>query len=453
MSIFKACDIRGVVGQDFDEDVARRIGCSLAAMIRRRGEQAIHVGGDFRRSTPALKQALVAGLLDGGATVHDLGQLATPVVYFASEVMGCGNAAIVTASHNPGRYNGVKFMVAGRPAVPELVAELHAGLDCPPAASRGKTIETRVLKAYEGWMGTEATDLPEAPRRGLRVVVDTMGGAFAEVAPRVLRATGCNVTTVPEGETVDPDFGSRAPNPAVDENLAALCRQVVAEGAEVGIAFDGDGDRVAFVDHTGRIARPEQIGALIVEENFDRPVVVYDQKCASVLPKTVLAIGGEPVMQPSGYGFIRSTMIDRKADFGVEVSGHYFFETLGGRDDGLYAALVLLAGLAYGNRSLGDLVSAVGWPAITPDLRIPFRGDANAVLERISAGCGGWVSRIDGVRADYDDGWALARASITEPAMTLRFEGRDRECMKAIVDRFLAGAPELLASVKEKIHE
>ncbi len=453
MSIFKACDIRGVVGVDLDERVVHRIGRSLGAMIRRRGESAIHVGGDFRRSTPALKRALVTGLLESGAKVHDLGQLATPVVYFASQVMQCPNAAIVTASHNPGGYNGVKFMVAGRPAVPELVAELQAGLDSPPAASQGKIIETLVLKAYEGWMGTEATDLPEAPRRGMRVVVDPMGGAFAEIAPRILQAAGCKVTTVPEGAKIDPDFRSRSPNPAVDENLAALCRQVVAEGAEVGIAFDGDGDRVAFVDHTGRVARPEQIGALIAEENFDRPVVVYDQKCASVLPKAVRAIGGEPIMQPSGYGFIRSTMIDRKADFGVEVSGHYFFETLGGGDDGLYAALVLLATLAYRNRSLAEEISQVGWPAITPDLRIPFRGDANAVLERIAGGCGGQVSRMDGVRADYDDGWALVRASITEPVMTLRFEGRDRECMKAVAARFLADAPELLAAAKEKIHE
>jgi phosphomannomutase/phosphoglucomutase len=258
---------------------------------------------------------------------------------------------------------------------------------------------------------------------------------------------------VPEGATIDPDFRSRTPNPADDGNLAALCKRVVAEGADVGIAFDGDGDRVAFVDHTGRIARPEQIGAMIAGQCFDRPVVVYDQKCASVLPKAVLAVGGEPVMQPSGYGFIRSTMIDREADFGVEVSGHYFFKALRGGDDGLYAALVLLEVLAHDTRPLADLISAVGWPAITPDLRIPFAGDANAVLERIAAGCGGQVSRLDGIRAEYDDGWGMARASITEPAMTLRFEGRDRECVKVIAARFLAGAPELLAPVMEKIHE
>jgi len=453
VSIFKACDIRGVVGVDLNEDIARRIGRSLGAMMRRREESDICVGGDFRRSTPALKQALVTGLIDAGATVRDLGQVPTPVVYFASRLMGCPNTAIVTASHNPGRYNGIKFMVAGQPAVPELVAELEAGLDSEPAPSRGEQTEMRMLDAYQTWMQTKASDLPYAPRHGMRVVVDTMGGAFTEIAPCVLRAAGCEVTTLPEGATIDPDFRSRAPNPAVDGNLAMLCKQVSAEGAEVGIAFDGDGDRVAFVDHTGRIARPEQIGVLIAVQNFGHPVVVYDQKCASVLPESVLAIGGEAIMQPSGYGFIRSTMIERKADFGVEVSGHYFFETLGGGDDGLYAALMLLATLAWETRPLAELISAVGWPAITPDLRIPFRGDANAVLERIAAGCGGRVSRLDGIRAEYDEGWALARASITEPAMTLRFEGRDREWMKAIAARFLAGAPELLAPVMEKIDE
>ncbi len=453
MSIFKACDIRGVVGEDLNEDIARRIGRSLGAMMRRREESDICVGGDFRRSTPALKQALVTGLIDAGATIRDLGQVPTPVVYFAAHTLGHPNLAIVTASHNPARYNGVKFMVAGRPAVPELIDELEAGLDSEPSGSRGESIETQVLKAYESWMEWEGSILPKGPGYGLRVVVDTMGGALAEIAPRVLRAVGCEVKTVPEGAAIDPDLRSRTPNPAEDANLSALCKQVVAERADIGIAFDGDGDRVAFVDHTGRIARPEQIGVLIATQWFKRPIVVYDQKCASALPKAVLSVGGEPVTQPSGYGFIRSTMIEQAADFGVEVSGHYFFKSLSGGDDGLYASLVLLQRLVYGRRPLAELISAVGWPAITPDLRIPFRGDANAVLERIAAGCGGRVSRLDGIRTEYDDGWALARASITEPAMTLRFEGRDRECMKAIATRFLAGAPELLALVMEKINE
>lgn len=453
MSIFKACDIRGVAGEELHADMAHRIGHALGRMMHRRGEKNVCVGGDFRASTPALKQMLVTGLIDAGATVHDVGQLPTPVVHFAASVMHYPNVAIVTASHNPGRYNGIKFMVAGRPAVPELVAELESGLDAGPGPARGERCSTEVLKAYEGWMRTEATEIPKAPRRGLRVVVDGMGGAFAEIAPRVLEGVGCRVSVVASGASIDPEFRSRAPNPAVDENLATLRGQVVAEGADLGIAFDGDGDRVAFVDHTGRVARPEQIGALIAARCFDAPMVVYDQKCASVLRRAVILVGGKPVMQPSGYGFIKTTMIDRNADFGVEVSGHYFFRALHGGDDGLYAALVLIEVLLFDGRPLAELIAAVGWPAITPDVRIPFAGDASATLERIAGGCGGTVSRLDGVRAEYDDGWAMARASITEPLLTLRFEGRDRESLHAIVARFLAGAPELRASVQEKTHE
>jgi phosphomannomutase len=200
---------------------------------------------------------------------------------------------------------------------------------------------------------------------------------------------------------------------------------------------------VIFVDRRGQIARPEQIGVILATQCFERPTVVYDLKCASLLPRAVAAAGGTAVMCPSGHGFIKQALLQRRAELGVEVSGHHFFGALGGGDDGLFTTLVLCRLLHSAGQSLDGLLAPLVWPAITPDLRFAFTGDSAAVLEAIVRGCRGPISRLDGVRAEYDGGWALARASITESALTLRFEGRDRIHVRQLAARFLAPVPEL----------
>lgn len=453
MSIFKACDIRGVAGTEVNESIARPIGRSLGAMIRRRSAEPVCVGGDFRRTTPAIKQALLEGLLEAGVSAADVGQVPTPVVYFAAKHLDCRSVAIVTASHNPGKYNGIKFMIGDEPAVPDLMRELEAGINSPASsagnAARGSVRSVDVIPAYESWVRTQAETIGGASIDGMKIVIDAMEGAFTNIAARVFEAEGCRVITI--GGPIDPDFARRTPNPAIDENLSALAKRVVAEGADLGIALDGDGDRAAFVDHTGRVARAEQIGALLASQYFVHPTVVYDQKCASVLTDAVRSAEGKSIMQPSGYGFIKSAMIRNQADLGVEVSGHYFFKAHGGGDDGLFAALVVARLLAKSKKPLADWIEAMGWPTITPDLRIPFQGDAASIVERIAAHCGGRIARMDGVRAEYDDGWALARASITEPLMTFRFEGKDASSLRRIVERFLAAVPDVRSKVMEKI--
>jgi phosphomannomutase/phosphoglucomutase len=503
VSIFKACDIRGVAGSELDAETAWKIGRALGMIALQSGGGPVCLAGDFRRSTPPLKQAVCAGLLESGAMVLDAGQVPTPVAYFTAAQRNCGNVAIVTASHNAGRYNGVKFTVAGQPAVPQLIGQLQALLDVSsdraaaplppaptlaPAPTPGRSAEelspipgrqsvggrvepVDVLAEYENAVRAKAAELaggtpsPSAPLptrergdpvvrplsvgRRLTIVVDAMAGAFAEIAPRVLEAAGCRV--VPLRCAVDPDFSQHDPNPAVDANLAELTGRVAAERADLGVALDGDGDRVALVDSGGRIVRPEQIGAVLVQQCFSRPVVVYDLKCASVLVEAVRAAGGTAIMQPSGHGFIKTTMLRRQADLGVEVSGHYFYRALGGGDDGLFTALVVAQLVARSGRSLADLIDPIGWPAVTPDLRLPLPGDAAGILERIAAHCGGEVSRLDGVRAQYEDGWALARISITEPLVTLRFEARQRSGLPEVARRFLKSVPELSKRVLEMI--
>lgn len=465
MSIFKACDIRGVVGQEWGADEARRIGRSLGQLIRTRGDASVCVGGDYRRSTPPLKQALVEGLLRAGLAIHDVGQQPTPVVYFAAWQLGCRSVAVVTASHNPARYNGVKFLVAGQPAVPPLVRELEAGCQAPPPdGPLGTVLRHEVTAAYEDWVIRRAGELagqagawergsdgepepPSSPR--LSVVLDAMAGALTHIAPRVLTSAAAAVTSLTPA--IDPDYSVRTPNPARDTNLAPLIEAVVQRGSDLGIALDGDGDRVIFVDHTGRIVRPEQIAAIMIQQCFARPTVVYDLKCASLVPAAAAAAGGRSVMQPSGYGFIKSAMLALQAELGVEASGHHFYGALDGGDDGLFTALVVLGILRRTGKRLAELIEPLGWPAITDDLRVPYDGDAAAAVEAIAASCGGTVTRLDGVRAEYDGGWALARASITEPAVTFRFEGRDPRQLRWIAERFLAGAGGLRNQVLERI--
>jgi phosphomannomutase/phosphoglucomutase len=457
MSIFKACDIRGVVGEELNEAVARRIGRALGRMMLARGAGPVCLGGDFRRSTPVLKRAVCDGLLSAGMLVRDVGQAPTPAVYFAGRHLNCPHTVIVTASHNPARYNGIKFMIAGRPATPDLVSELQSRLaESTPgtASTKGAPTTHDVLHEYEShvrstaaWIGRDRAS--QLQSRTLRIVLDGMGGAFAAIAPRVLRAAGCDIIEM--RCAADPAYSTGDPNPASDGNLKLLKERVVVEKADLGIALDGDGDRAAFVDEAGTIIRPEQIGVLLARHCFERPTVVYDLKCASILARAVEAAGGTSIMQPSGHGFIKSTMIDRGADLGVEVSGHFFFKALQGGDDGLFVALVVAHILAPMGTRLSELIAPIGWPAITPDLRIPFTGDVRTVLDEIAAGCGGTVLRLDGVRAAYDDGWALARASITEPLITLRFEANSLADLKAVARRFLAGRPELYNSLASKL--
>ncbi|MHB0955962.1 MAG: phosphohexomutase domain-containing protein [Pirellulaceae bacterium] len=484
MSIFKSCDVRGIVGEEWSVDDARRIGQGLGYMLRTRSQSQIVVGGDFRRSTNAFKSALIEGLRQRGVCVVDVGQVPTPVVPFAARQIDCPNLAIITASHNPGKYNGIKFLVDGRPPIPELMSELQRAMEilCSGDAA-GSLVRQDVLADYEAWLipcaqrlvATAAASRESAPSGDAesgsrvtadsngraasmsepgswpprRVAVDPMGGAFTGIAPRVLKAAGYEVVTV--DAELDPDFQRRDPNPANDRNLRPLAEATRHNQADLGVALDGDGDRVILVDAGGRIARPEQIAALLVEHWFPGSTVVFDLKCASLVPRTVQAQEGRAVMQPSGHGFIKTAMLERRAELGVEVSGHHFFGALEGGDDGLFTALVVLTLLRRLNLSLHGQLERIGWPHITPDLRLPLVADCRATLETIAGSCGGQVSRMDGVRAEYEDGWGLARASITEPAITFRFEGRDPTCLRQVVARFLSSVPVLRHQVLERI--
>ncbi|NLC57069.1 MAG: phosphomannomutase/phosphoglucomutase [Armatimonadetes bacterium] len=448
-SIFKACDIRGLYGQELTEEKVRRVGAAVAVLLRRRGREVrVLVGGDVRLSTPSLKAALLEGLTGSGAACVDLGTVPTPLFYFARRRLGVPAGVMVTASHNAAPHNGLKLVLGELPVTGEELSELRAlaAANCHEPAP-GSVTSLSIEKDYSDFLLGAADELLPPEARRLRLVVDPGNGSWAGLAGRLLRDAGCQVGLL--NDVADGRFPGRDPNPSVPTHLAGLGARVVAEGAALGIAFDGDGDRVAFADDRGRPVSSDAaamllVRALVPSEPGAR--VVHDIKCSQAVADEIRRCGGVPLMERSGHTFIKTRVLVEGALFAPEASGHYFFRVLEGGDDGLYCALVLLGALARAGQPLSTLVDALPRYATTPDIRVRYPGDPAPLLERIAAAFPpDQVSRLDGVRVQFRDGWGLARPSVTEAALTLRFEGRTEPARAAVQAAFLAPVPELAA--------
>ena len=434
MSIYKDCDIRGVYGRDLTEaemrDIGRAVGTQLAG-------RTIVVGGDFRTHTPALKAALLEGLLECGAQVTDVGQLSTPQLYFSKRYLDSYASAQVTASHNPAQYNGLKLMFGKEPTGPEQMRALEQRVHTKAfTVAQGSCRQVSTDAAYFAMLTRGFPSI-----RPLKVVIDAGNGAMSEAAPRVMRALGLEV--VPLFCTYDGTFPNRDPNPAVRAHLTVLCKTVVDAGADFGVAFDGDGDRAVFVDAAGEILSAEESMVIFIRHLL-KPgeSVVYDLKCSSILARAVKDCGGTAYMERSGHGFIRQHFLQIGSVLAGEVSGHFFFRELGG-DDGLYALVRMAEILGTSQNSLRDLLAGVQYTAITPDIRVPAAPEEIArvfdAMERWAAAQHADISRLDGVRAQLRDGsWVLLRRSITEPAYTLRLEAADEAALAALKQQVAA---------------
>jgi phosphomannomutase/phosphoglucomutase len=440
LTIFKACDIRGRYGSEVTEALARRLGQAVGTRL---AGQTVVVGGDVRLSTPPLKAALIEGLVATGCQVLDLGIVPTPALYFAKARLGAAGSVMVTASHNPAADNGFKLMLGDRPASEEtlqaLAAEMAAGEGF--RWGRGSVRAVEILPRYEALLRERF-----APGGALRLVVDCGNGCYSEVAPRVLSDLGYQVERLfcePDGR-----FPNRPPNPALAANLQALRQRVVEAEVDLGLAFDGDGDRVAFVDGRGQVAESDRVAVLLARWllRHGPGEVIYDIKSSSVLSEAVRAAGGRPLIERSGYAFIKAALLERQALFGAEISGHFFFRDLGG-DDALYASCLLLQILQAEGRSLATLLAGVPRYPITPDIRLPCPpAQAGAILDALQrAFADRPVSLLDGVRIDFGDGWALARCSVTEPLLTLRFEAHTPARLQEIQHLLRRRVPALAA--------
>lgn len=435
-SIFRAYDIRGIVGQTLDESVAKLIGQAVATVMHAQGLKEVVVGRDGRHSGPALSGALIEGLRASGRDVIDIGQAPTPLVYFAGFHLRTGSGVAVTGSHNPPGYNGFKVVVGGETLAGDAVMDLYARI----AEGRLHQAEApgtlRRAAIEQDYIDRIASDIQV--ERKLKVVVDCGNGVAGGLAPQVLEAIGCE--PVPLYCEVDGSFPHHHPDPSEPANLTDLIRMVQRMEADLGLAFDGDGDRLGVVTRQGEIIYPDRVLMLFAQDVLTRnpgACILYDVKCTGHLAGHILRHGGSPVMWKTGHSLMKAKMKETEAELAGEMSGHFFFrERWYGFDDAIYAAARLLEILASRPEPPEAVFATLPKGVSTPELKLPMaEGEHHAYIERFRQHAqfgDARVATIDGVRADWPDGWGLVRASNTTPSLILRFDADTVEALKRI---------------------
>ena len=436
--IFRAYDIRGIVGKTLTSDAVRAVGQALGALGRERGAPTFAVGRDGRTTGPRLVGALTEGLTAAGAGVVDLGMVPTPVVYFAAHQLGCASAVAVTGSHNPPEYNGLKMVVAGNTLSGDEIQDLRVRAERGfPGTPSGKQSREKILGAY---LDRIAGDVKLA--RPFRIAIDCGNGVAGVVAPRLFRKLGCEVTEL--FCDVDGRFPNHHPDPSRPENLKALIEKTKEKNLDLGLAFDGDGDRLGVVTPNGKIIYPDRQLMLFSKDVLSRnrgAEIIYDVKCTRLLAPWIERHGGRPVIWKTGHSLIKAKLKESGAPLAGEMSGHIFFkERWYGFDDALYCGARLLEILSK-EKNAGETLESLPDAPSTPELNWKLvEGEPHALISKLQAknpfSTAARVLTIDGVRADYADGFGLARASNTSPVMVLRFEGDTPEALKRIQEDF-----------------
>ncbi len=446
-TVFKAYDIRGVVGRNIDETFAEHLGRAFGSEAVAAGEKAVVVGRDGRLSGPALAAGLVRGLKSTGLDVVDIGMVTTPMLYYVAATrgaQGCTSGIQVTGSHNPKDYNGFKMVMSGRAIYGDDIQKLKARIEAENyVAKRGRSAKMDIIPEY---IQRIVGDCKLA--RPMKIVVDSGNGIPGATAPGILRALGCEVIDL--YSKVDGDFPNHHPDPSKPENLQDLIKVVHATGAEVGLAFDGDGDRLGVVTAQGHIIYPDRQVMLFARDILKRnkgATIVFDVKCSQRLPVAIRKAGGKPLMWKTGHSLIKAKLRETGAPFGGEMSGHLFFgERWYGFDDAMYTAGRLLEILSR-EKNPSAFLDALPTSHSTPELNVACaEGEHHAVVAELLARAGdgrlkfegGEVGTIDGLRVDFADGFGLIRGSNTTPVLVLRFEGHTPEALHRIQDQFMA---------------
>lgn len=441
-SVFKAYDIRGTVPDNLNADFARALGRALAEQAHAHGVSTLVVGRDGRLSSEELSQALQDGILDGGIDTLDIGQVPTPLVYYAAYTQETGSGIAITGSHNPPQYNGFKMMMGGRalygPDVLALRDTMNAAtVDAPPVTQRGTRRELDLINEY---VQRIVGDVKLA--RPLKIAIDCGNGVAGAVAPQLFRALGCDVTEL--YCEVDGTFPNHHPDPADPHNLQDLIDHLARTDCEIGLAFDGDGDRLGVVTKNGQIIWPDRQLILFARDVLTRcpgGTIIYDVKCSRHVGLAVQEAGGQPLMWQTGHSLVKAKLAETGAPLAGEMSGHIFFkERWYGFDDGLYTGarlLEIVSREADPSQLLEDLPQALS----TPELKLEMAEGEPFVLVKALQEQGNFdgslrVVTIDGVRAEYADGFGLARASNTTPVVVLRFEADTPEALTRIQDAF-----------------
>ncbi|MEH6421648.1 phosphomannomutase/phosphoglucomutase [Pseudomonas sp. CGJS7] len=440
--IFRAYDIRGVVGETLDPGVAQLIGHAIGSVMHDQGLTEIVVGRDGRLSGPAMIEGLVAGLRKAGRNVIDIGMAPTPVIYFGAYHLRAGSCVSVTGSHNPPDYNGFKIVVGGETLSGATITDLYqriASGRLHTAAEPG-TLSSRDIS--EDYVQRIASDIQID--RPLKVVVDAGNGVAGDIGPRVLAAIGAEVT--PLFCEIDGEFPNHHPDPSEPHNLADVIKMVARLDADVGVAFDGDGDRLGVVTRDGNNIFPDRLLMLFAADVLERnpgAMIIYDVKCTGRLPGHILRHGGSPLMWKTGHSLIKAKMRETDAELAGEMSGHFFFkERWYGFDDGIYAAARLLEILAAQPQTPTETLNALPNGVSTAEIKVNAPdGDPHSFVERFRNEAqfeGARLSTIDGLRVDFPDGWGLVRASNTTPVLVMRFDADSHEAMERIQAAFRA---------------
>ncbi len=437
--IFRAYDIRGLVDRNLTTESVYWIGRAFAAQALEQGCDRVAVGGDGRHSTDRLREALVSGLTEGGCDVIDVGCVPTPLLYYATYALETGTGIMITGSHNPAEYNGLKMVIGGSVLAGDAIARLRSRIerDECPVSGRGVVASASVIGPY---MDRVAGDVTLA--RTLKIVVDSGNGVGGLVAPALFERLGCEVVSL--YADVDGSFPNHHPDPADAANLDDLIAAVREHEADMGLAFDGDADRLGVVTDSGEIVWPDRLMMLFARDIARRNPgtdVVYDVKCSRHLGKVVAEAGGNPIMCRTGHSHIKARIRETGALFGGEFSGHICFgERWYGFDDAIYAGARLLELAASNDCGIEELLADFPVPYTTPEIKLPTTEAAKfRIIEELSKSAdfgSGVVTRIDGLRVDYDDGFGLVRASNTSPALTLRFEADDANALDRIRSTF-----------------
>jgi phosphomannomutase len=446
---FKAYDIRGVVGKAIDEEFAEALGQAFGSEVLLAGDRAVAVGRDGRLSGPALSAALMRGLASTGLDVVDLGAVTTPMLYYVAATRGnhgCRSGIMVTGSHNPKDYNGFKMVLAGAAIYGEAIQGLRQRIEARDfTQAPGRSAAMNIVAEYRHRIVNDCR-----LKRRMKIVVDSGNGIPGATSPAILRALGCDVTEL--YSEVDGNFPNHHPDPSQPANLVELIATVKATEAEIGLAFDGDGDRLGVVTREGNIIYPDRQLMLFATDIVPRhpgASVIFDVKCTQRLAPAIRAAGGVPVMWKTGHSLIKAHMKEIKAPIAGEMSGHIFFgERWYGFDDATYTAARLLEILS---RSHDPSAVLNGLPTSfsTPELNVAcIEGEPRRVVEDLKRTASfpgaSEIITIDGLRVEYDDGFGLVRSSNTTPMLVLRFEGHTPAALERIQSTFLAA----LRSVK-----
>lgn len=439
-SIFRAYDIRGVVGDTLTNETAYWIGRAVGSESMAQGEPNVSVGRDGRLSGPELVQHLIQGLVDSGCSVSDVGMVPTPVLYYAANVLAGKSGVMLTGSHNPPDYNGFKIVIAGDTLANEQIQALRQRIETNDLTEGvGQAEQVDVLDSYFKRVRDDI-----ALAKPLRVVVDCGNGVAGVIAPQLIEALGCKV--IPLFCDVDGNFPNHHPDPGKLENLEDLIAKVKSENADLGLAFDGDGDRVGVVTNAGTVIYPDRLLMLFAKDVVSRNPgadIIFDVKCTRRLTPLISGYGGRPVMWKTGHSLIKKKMKETGALLAGEMSGHVFFkERWYGFDDGIYSAVRLLEILSQDKRNAEQVFAAFPNDISTPEINIKVTEESKFTIIEALHRDAHWgeanITTLDGVRVDYPKGWGLVRASNTTPVLVLRFEAETEQELKRIQEVFRA---------------